>query len=499
MKGPDTMMKIPRLGLLALALAATMLLAPPARGAVSVTVRPGAWSDVVKAPDGFQFVRATALEVVVERPDGSLVWRVGLPEPILYLNAAVSDTGVVQAVAQGNHTGDAYLLTPLGANPLIGSFGQNATDIAWLPGRGFVYYVQTSPTTYQEFDSGACAPTVDRQRRCVTVMAATSQGFRDIQPDGTVRRGDDFISTVIRGRMFWSIAQRGPITVGQCDPPGICVDAEGKTFTVFKGNAFEPHLALAGSTFAIATRSEFGAALVIVSPPYPAADVTVVDPPIKIDPPDDPKDPPPAGPNQLATVQRIRSTYPTPLGARHWQFLVEVAQATGGKLFQKDGAVFVPPLNLSVSQDIIIVGTEWIDILGDGENRAIPAWDAHPDAGEPTRWIDVRGIKLPGGPVDPPPPDDPKLDARVKVLEQELVSLRSRVIELHTVIWNELAGELGILRDRLEHLEARPPVDLSALGAAIDAALATYEVNGKTLSDRLGLQHVVRLAITKRK
>jgi hypothetical protein len=449
----------------------------PAHAAVSVTVRPGGWSDVVKVPDGFRFVRATSTEVVTELPDGTLTWRTALPEPILYLRAAADASGTVKAITQGNGTGNALVIAASGVTSLGQSFGQNATAIWWSPSRGFVYFVQTSPTTYSVFDSAGCGP-------CVVTMPATSQGFRDIQPDGTVRRGDDFMSTVIRGRVFWSIAQRGAVTIGQCDPPGICVDVDGKTSTVFKGNAFEPHLAVDGDTLAIATRSEFGAALVIVTSPYPPADTTTVDPPDDHkDPPDDKKDPPddkdpPQGPSQIKKVEDIRKKYPTPLGARHWEFLVEVAQATGAKLFRKDGGdrIFVPPLNLSVSQDIIIIAPEWIDILEDGERRAKPAWGANPNAGEPDKWIDVSKVKLPGAPIDPPPPPPDNLQKQLDTanatiarqaeligkLEQLVLDVRRSLeaeegnVRAEAEAREKARGERDAARAELEALKARP-------------------------------------------
>jgi hypothetical protein len=256
---------------LSLALVLFCLAAAPTAAAVTISVRPGGWADVVKAPDGFRFVRATATTVVTERVDGSPVWATALPEPILYLRAAVDATGTIEAIAQGNATGAALVISAAGVRSLGGSFGQNATAIAWFPDRGFVYYVQNSPSTYAVFE-GASARTV--------AMAPTSQGFRDIQPDGTVRRGDDFFTAPFNGRQLWEFAQRGDVTVGQCDPAAICMAAAGATFTVLRGDGFEPHLAVDGQTIAIAARSAGGAALAIITPPYPSADV--ITPPVAI-------------------------------------------------------------------------------------------------------------------------------------------------------------------------------------------------------------------------
>ena len=127
----------------------------------------------------------------------------------------------------------------------------------------------------------------------------------------------------------------------------------------------------------------------------------------------------------LALVRAIRAKYPTPLGDRHWEFLVEVAQSTGAKLYRKDGGdrIRIPALGLSVSQDIIIREPKWIDILQDGEGAAVAIWDEHDNAGSPEKWIDVSGVRLPGEPAPPqpnpgtPPPTVGTLEQRVAAIE----------------------------------------------------------------------------------
>jgi hypothetical protein len=104
-------------------------------------------------------------------------------------------------------------------------------------------------------------------------------------------------------------------------------------------------------------------------------------------------------PSHLAEVQSIRSKYPTPLGATHAAFLIEVAKTLGAKLFKKPGGSNVLlPNGIPVSMDIIILNGQWIDILSDSEGAANPTWDAHDNAtGE---FVDVSGL---GTPVPPPP------------------------------------------------------------------------------------------------
>jgi hypothetical protein len=111
--------------------------------------------------------------------------------------------------------------------------------------------------------------------------------------------------------------------------------------------------------------------------------------------------------NQLATVERVRSHYPTPLRNVHWVFLVDVAQQTGAKLLRKSSGtrVTVPGIG-DVSQDIIVFGTTGVDILIDGENTARAVWQVK--EGETfTDVIDVTGISIGdsggGTPVELPP------------------------------------------------------------------------------------------------
>jgi hypothetical protein len=126
----------------------------------------------------------------------------------------------------------------------------------------------------------------------------------------------------------------------------------------------------------------------------------VVPPPPPPPPPDDKKDKPVPTSNHLEDVKRIRAKYDTPLGARHWQFLVELAQVIGARLFRKDGGtnILIPALNLRVSQDIIVMPNgEGFDVLGDGEGAATPGWDSKGQmVGE---FVDVSGVKLSDSPV----------------------------------------------------------------------------------------------------
>lgn len=90
----------------------------------------------------------------------------------------------------------------------------------------------------------------------------------------------------------------------------------------------------------------------------------------------------------------------------------------------------------------------------------------------------------PPAPPAPPPPNNPPAPVDLGPLTAQVQALRET---------------LNGFKADLEALASRPVVDQAAVGAAVALMLEGYEVSGRTGRDRLGLQHDVRLAITKRK
>ncbi len=138
---------------------------------------------------------------------------------------------------------------------------------------------------------------------------------------------------------------------------------------------------------------------------------------------------PPLPTDYLGIVQRVRAKYPTPLGARHWEFLVDLAQQAGVLLYEKPGGahVLIPPLNVFVSMDVVgrgAIGDNWADTLRDAEGAAIPIWDQHPNAAG--NYINVDAVVLPGQPgPGPTPPPTGQCEARVAELEDALRQIRN--------------------------------------------------------------------------
>jgi hypothetical protein len=142
--------------------------------------------------------------------------------------------------------------------------------------------------------------------------------------------------------------------------------------------------------------------------------------------PEPPPEPEPM--DYLAIIQDIRKDYPTPLGARHWEFLVEVAQATDTQLYRKEdsNSILIPSLRKRVSLDVIgrgSLGNRWADILQDSEGLAVPTFQLNDGAGG--EYVDVSQVELPGDRPDPgePLPIPGTLDERVTALETRLAEL----------------------------------------------------------------------------
>jgi hypothetical protein len=265
----------------------------------------------------------------------------------------------------------------------------------------------------------------------------TSQGYRYVAPDGTLVLGDD---AILREEISQPVDLGDGILIGQGhDVDGCVVKIDGARRMLQGGMVYAVRAHRDGERVAVAfydvqpdgltayiyhvTLSELRAL-----PPVPNVGTTV---PIPGTPPDPTPDPEPPSMDYLQIIRDIRQDYPTPLGTRHWEFLVEVAQATGTQLYRKedDNSVLIPSLRKRVSLDVIgrgSLGNRWADILQDSEGQAIPTFQVQDGAdGE---YVDVSQVELPGDlPPAPLPPDPPPgdLESRVRVLEQWMARVRS--------------------------------------------------------------------------
>jgi hypothetical protein len=389
-------------------------------------VRPaGKWGDVVTLPNhgGFAWFYSVDGAAVCEI-NGAEAFREPVATDFLRFTRG---RALPSLACLGQGAGDINVLAEASGVVVDGiAFGQN--PVAFGPG-GQPYVVR-DPGHFTIGPGPELFP-----------MPHTSQGIRFIREDGAVVLGDDTMHGVIGGHQFWQYQTRGTITAGQAGTNVGLAVLNGDDYLVISrpGDPLGVQFAVStdGTRLAVCAWTVNGAEFWLIdllaeSEPVPVPQPTPAHVPVPVpgpvSPPQPEHDP---MPNHLDTVKAIRSKYGTPLGARHWEFLVEVAHATGAKLFRKDGGdrIIIPSLGVGVSQDVVIIAPEWIDILKDGEGAAVPAWDAHPNAGEPEKWIDVSGVALPGAPVPPPvpavPPPSGSLEARVARLEAQIAKLRA--------------------------------------------------------------------------
>lgn len=131
----------------------------------------------------------------------------------------------------------------------------------------------------------------------------------------------------------------------------------------------------------------------------------------------------------LAIVTKIRKKYPTPLGSKHAQCLVEISQAIRGSgLLKKTSGTRIKlpkPWNVEVAQDIICLrtsaGVDHYDIFKDGEGEASPTWNLVGPI-DPDRFVNVTPDPIPvpdpnpnptPGPAPTPPPTPPTFEQNV--------------------------------------------------------------------------------------
>jgi hypothetical protein len=143
----------------------------------------------------------------------------------------------------------------------------------------------------------------------------------------------------------------------------------------------------------------------------------------------------------IEVVRQVRSGYPTPLGATHAAFLLELAPALTaahwrpwGLLKKPGGTNILLPDGTRVSQDVVcdMAGIQ-VDCLADGEGAAVPVWNPV-DPGhytpDPSRFYAVEGAPVPPEPEpEPEPPPSTGLEARVAALEAQVAELDTAVDE----------------------------------------------------------------------
>ena len=177
--------------------------------------------------------------------------------------------------------------------------------------------------------------------------------------------------------------------------------------------------------------------------------------------------------NHLGIVQTVRAKYPTPLGAKHAEFLLEVARALKcGLVLKPSGVNITLPDGAKVSQDFVMdkESTESYDFLIDAEGAATPTW-GFKGLMDPARFYEV---KLDGTEGDEDDDEDDEGDESdgdgLEALEALLRGLRADMDNAHA---------------RIAGLEAAVKVLAETKGSGVD--VSKLYVEGTILGMRFNL------------
>lgn len=216
--------------------------------------RPGGFCDVADWIDG-RLLHVTADGPIVRcYLEDSLIWQQTAPEPLLFCRCAVLDVAFF-TIHQGQ-SGQAWVVGEGYVKPLGITYGVQPVGITPCAA-----YVIRPGSRYDRVGfvtrSNPFPPDVPPD---------SGQGFSDVQPDGTLWFADVHRTLVINGVTFTYPNVRGPVTVGQVDPPGIAAAVGSKITRVIEGYAYEPHVAVSPTgRVAICARTPKGAAYVATS------------------------------------------------------------------------------------------------------------------------------------------------------------------------------------------------------------------------------------------
>jgi hypothetical protein len=258
------------------------------------------WIDVIPYGDDFAYV-ASGNGYVRAFTDAQELWRTEVPQTdiVRYIRGAAAPDGSIVTVGQGGDN-NAWVVSASGVTNAGVAAGQDPTAIVYDSG-GFVIYRTISGNQYA----------IDKAGRTEVVdMPQTSQGFREVFPDGTVHFGDNYlIGTKIEGYQFWRRAEKFGFVGGQAangKGEGLGILQRGSNHFMWVGpfGSESPHFALNKDKVAVVAFTGGGAFRKSWSRPFPIEAPfveTKPDEPIK-PPVEEPKDPPMAEPASLSDL-----------------------------------------------------------------------------------------------------------------------------------------------------------------------------------------------------
>jgi len=294
-----------------------------------------------------------------------------------------------------------------------------------------------------------------------------SQGFRYIDRHGRPISGDMTYADI--PNRIWEWTEYDGVRVGQGNDG--CISIRGIDRRMLeRGDCRFVRFHLVGQRFSM-VMSKFEEGVVVLLDGILSDLSTFPQEAIDVPPPPPPPPPPPQVPpfpeDIFAALQATRARYPTPFKGFGSVLINEIAHQFRARRAGLESKVTgntcrQPKTDASVSCDIFRIGDFGYDVIRAEESDG---QIVRPEGGaaDPARF--VAPVDPDDGPPPPPPPPD-GLEARVRLLESEVLALTTRVVALRDALTAQA--------QRIAALEQQQPsqgVDEAAVKALIDAEL----------------------------
>jgi hypothetical protein len=446
----------------------------------------GLWGDLSFLPDG-RLARVesdhTSTRAYIEN---DLVWECPTPDHgYLHFLRIGFDGDRILAIGQGHLTGHAVVVKQVLEE---GQWKAKAETIGIAFGQDPVAFLGATPVHMisdgQFKVGGELRPSPQ-----------TSQGIREIFPDGTIHWGDDYIRPAhYSGRGFFRRTVKKGFVVGQTGLGlGFLHEASGHYYSFPRAAGESTHFDVSATRFAMGSTTEHGFEYWVwdlAALPKEEAPVTPIpNPPPAPKPNDPPKPEPPVSQipaelqDQFAVVSAVRNElFPDKVGeplhdgekaalwAKHvaWRLRhlgVGLAKAKPGS-DNHGGACPEAPEGITTDIVALATGEHW-DIQQDGhDGAAFPRWGLEPNpANYPAiaaRWIPAMN---PGGvqekpeeptkpPVDIPADETPgDIAGLVELVTTSLIEqLKPVIVQEVSKVRDELVANVDALRAELKDL-----------------------------------------------
>jgi hypothetical protein len=232
---------------------------------VKTITREGMWCDVCALPSGgFAHVVAErgAVAAYTGADSQTPIWRQPVATDFLrFIRCAAAPDGSVRAIGQAAD-GRAWFVGPGIAEALASTHGVNPVGLRH-DGQQWIAYVVVAPDRYQIIRINGATTDV--------AMSWTSQGLRDVTPDGTVIFADPTYTGNFQGYVFGEYQRRDGVIAGQGEfSVGVMLEADRHFFRARSGpTAFGVHFARSGQHLAVSALTEGGAWVAQFEPPFP--------------------------------------------------------------------------------------------------------------------------------------------------------------------------------------------------------------------------------------